>query len=122
MALAVLLIIAGLLIMVGSKELGAKALRAAIGLAFILSALPIVLACCSTPSVSGVGGAIGRALGLVVLVLVLAVVGLIVWRTRAARGRAREAAARRHGHPRHRLPPPPPRDSTAPPNEEWFDA
>jgi len=116
--IAILFIVAaGYLLIFGAGTLAERALKIAAGLALILSVLPGLIAAVSgnAPSLgcqgSGDVPAVASSVGLVVL---LAGVGLALWRARGLLAKRREATARRWGSPRDRsAPPPPPPDDAS---------
>lgn len=109
--IALLLAVAGLLYVAGARAESARLLRLALGLGFALSFLTCLLGQCASGE-----AAIGREhLAGSLAVAALALIGLLAWRLREARARAREARRRSNGQPRERALPLAPRDEEAEP-------
>lgn len=99
---ALLLVATGMLIIVGVKQTADKVIRAVVGLVLIITFLPCVFSACARtrPLVISVP----QSVGWVVLVVIVALVGFVLWGGRRQREQARERplSARRRA-----LPPPP---------------
>lgn len=108
---AVLIVAVGIAIMVGKDDLAKKLSHALVGLVLALSFAPGVIASvdAALPSLGcqGAEAAAGLASGAVLFVL-LAGVGIALWKARGFFAKRREAASRRWGSPRDRSAPPPP--------------
>lgn len=106
-----LLVFVGIAIMVGKDDVAKKLTHALVGLVLVLSFAPglIVSVSAEAPSFGcqGLGDVSGFASSAVLIVL-LAGVGLVLWRARGLLSKRRDEAARRWGSPRDRVPPPPP--------------
>lgn len=108
--IALLLVIAGFCVMFGARDAAGKLIRTAIALVVILSVIPALLACCGEQFRS-LGVQFDGGEYVLGVLLALAIVGFIAWRTRSWRAARRETARRLHGAPRDRaLPVPPPSD------------
>ena len=104
MMLAILLMLAGLALILGAKDLAGRFARGAIGAVLIMTALPwLIQACiCPLPGVAdGFASVISDLSGLIALAA-LAVIGFVAWRRRVDRTRASELWAKRNGTPRAR--------------------
>lgn len=108
---ALLIVVVGIAIMAGKDDVAMKLAKALVGLVLVLSFAPGLIASVDTASLnSGCRGArklSDVASGAAVLVL-LAGVGLALWKARGLLAKRREEAARRWGSPRDRAAPPPP--------------
>ncbi len=105
------IVLVGLALVVGKREWGKRLAVVAVGLVLVLSFLPMLLGQIDAAfgrSGSGVGGTVGD-IGAMVVVLLLAGVGLALWRARSLLANRRTAEARRWGSPRDRAPIPAPR-------------
>lgn len=108
---ALIIVVAGLLLIAGKKDLGARALAAGVGLMLVVSCLPFVIDGCAS-SVSGTSEAFGAAGAVIGYGLILAVggaTGYVLWRGRERRARVRDLERRRNSAPRGRELPPAPR-------------
>jgi hypothetical protein len=108
MIVCLLIILAGYALIFGLGGLADRLLRAALGLALILSVLPGLLARLdrSRGSIPGDAG-VPRDLKFAAAVLFLAGVGYFAWRARERFARRRAERERRWSSPRERVPPPP---------------
>jgi hypothetical protein len=109
--LAVLLMLAGVAFMVGAKDFAGKIAKGVLGIVLILTAIPCLVQSCAC-FLPGTGAAkspspptVSRFL---LMMVALVAVGLVAWRRRAERARARELWVRRNGAPRNRALPAPP--------------
>jgi len=103
--LTIVFVLVGIAFIVGAKEFAGKLARGVVGAILILSALPCLLQSCAyllpgatadgVPSISG-------SYVFLFIAVTLAVIGLVAWRRRADRGKARELWVRRNGAPRAR--------------------
>jgi hypothetical protein len=102
--IALIIVVIGYCLMFGAKGLGERLVRGALGLILVLSFLPGVLARCgrALPSLPAMPEGPGGLLGTLFVAGVIALIGFVAWRTRAARARAREERRRLHGSPRER--------------------
>ena len=110
----VVIVAIGIAIMVGKTDFATKLAHALVGLVLVLSFAPGLIASVNAdlPSFGceGPGDVSGVASSAALFVL-LAGVGLALWRARGVVAKRREASARRWGSPRDRsVPPPPPSD------------
>lgn len=107
--LAILLMLAGLALIIGAKDLAGEIVKKVVGAVLVLAAIPCFVESCTSalPKVpaSGSSSALGGIFFLLVFTLV--VIGFLAWRRRADRAKARELWARRHGAPRARALPAP---------------
>jgi len=108
--LAILLVVAGLALMFGAKNLAGQIVKGVLGAILVLATVPCLVESCacvlSGASTSGPHWASGGLFFLLVITLV--VVGFFDWRRRVDRAKARELWARRNGAPRARALPAPP--------------
>jgi len=109
--IAVLIVIAGFALIFGAGDFTRKAMRTVAGLIIVLSFLPgLIERLARDAALPSAHRHAGDTTMYVVIssVCLLALVGFVAWRTRAARARRREEERRLHGAPRERdlLPPP----------------
>jgi hypothetical protein len=107
--LVVLLVVAGVALVFGAKDIAGQVVKGVLGAALVLAAIPcLVESCtCALPGASASGPPLASG-GLLLLFLIgLAVIGLLAWRRRADRAKARDLWARRHGASRARALPAP---------------
>jgi hypothetical protein len=108
--LAICLMIAGVALTIGAKGFAEKLAKGLAGVVLILAVLPCLLRACSC-LLPGAAPRLPSALGdflLLPVAGILVVVGLIAWRRRAERAKARELWLRRNGAARGRALPAPP--------------
>ena len=109
-----LIVVIGIAIMLGKDDFAKKLTHALVGLVLVLSFAPGLIASVNSelPSLGCQElGAVSGYASSAVLVVLLAGVGLALWRARGLFAKRKEAAARRWGSPRDRsAPPPPPAD------------
>jgi len=115
--ITLLIVFVGIAIMLGKDDLAKKLANALVGLVLVLSFAPGLIASTSSelPSLGCQGLAEASSFASsAVLVVVLAGMGLALWRARGFLAKRREATARRWGSPRDRsaLPPPPDGDAS----------
>jgi Flp pilus assembly protein protease CpaA len=112
--LAIILMLVGLAIMVGAKDIASRLVNVMIGVLALLIAIPclvqrIVCLLQSQNASSTEHASMSKALLVFLLLAALVALGAAGWKLRTLRARSRELAMRRHGAPRTRaLPPPPP--------------
>jgi len=116
--LAICLMIAGVALIFGAKGFAEKLAKGLTGVVLILAGLPCLLRSCSC-LLPGIVPRLPSASGnflLLAVTAVLVVIGLIAWRRRAERAKARELWLRRNGAARGRALPAPPaeRDGVEP--------
>ncbi len=111
----ILVVLAGYALIFGAKGAFDKILKAACGLAIILTFLPGLITAAGR-MLGGASGASGSVdldwLGPVAGILLLVAFGVFAWRSRSFFARRRAEAASRSSSPRERapLPPPPPEE------------
>ena len=103
--LGLLVALGGVLLIVGARDTAGRILGLGLVGALAITVLQAILASCLAPrfrdlSVSG---------SYLVALVLLGIIGLIAWRTRGFRTRAREDSKHRHSQPRERALPSPPR-------------
>ena len=110
--LAIMLMLLGLAIMAGAKDISSrlfKAIGVVIALCIAIPCLLRWLGCLLRNAGSAEHESPPKALFVFLLFAALVVFGALGWKPRAFRARSRDLAMRRHGAPRTRaLPPPPP--------------
>jgi hypothetical protein len=106
--LSILLAAVGVAVVVGAKDLAGRLVKWVIGAILILAAFRCLInSCACALSGASIGGS-PLASAELFLVAALVAVGLVTWRRRADRTKAREFWARRNGPPRARSLPAPP--------------
>jgi hypothetical protein len=112
--LSLCLLVAGLLVIVGLSVPAKKIAHAVLGI-LIIASLARCLSCQLRSRLSGIdtGSASGWFWTLAIILLV--VTGGLAWKLRAYRARRGDELRRRHMHPRHPAPLPPPNPS----DERW---
>jgi len=110
--LAILLVLAGLALVFGAKDLAGRLAKGALSVVLVLLAIPCVIQSCVCSlrgkGADGLASAVGNLSGLGIMVA-LAILGFGAWRRKTERARASELWAKRNGTPRARsLPSPPP--------------
>jgi hypothetical protein len=110
--LAIMLMLVGLAIMVGAKDIASRLFKVLVGVIALCVAIPCLvqwLGCLLQNASNSEQTPVPKTLLVFLLFAVLVGVGVAGWKLRAFRSRSRELAMRRHGAPRTRaLPPPPP--------------
>ena len=110
--LAIMLMLVGLAVLVGAKDIAGRLLKVLVGVLLLCIAIPCLLQWCGCllqNAGSSEHGAPANAFLVFLLLAALVGIGAIGWKLRAWRARARELAMRRNGAPRTRaLPPAPP--------------
>jgi MYXO-CTERM domain-containing protein len=109
--LVLLLMAAGFAFIVGAKSIAGGILKVVLALAVALAAIQQLARCFTCLALSsentGTSWSYG-AIPVIAFLVVLALVGLVAWRRRADRVKARDLWAKRHGTPRTRALPKPP--------------
>ena len=102
--LVILLMVAGLALIFGAKDLAGQIVKGVLGAILVLTAIPCFVESCTSalPGVSTSGSSSARGGMFLLLVITLVVIGFLAWRRRADRAKARDLWARRHGAPRAR--------------------
>jgi NADH:ubiquinone oxidoreductase subunit 6 (subunit J) len=106
--LVALLAAAGIVLIVGAKDLAGRLVKGVIGAVLVLTALPCLVEFCARALSGRPNDSLSLAPGGLFLLVALAMIGFVVWRRRADRAKARDLWARRNGAPRTRALPAPP--------------